>query len=104
MARPSAWASAPSRRCAISRSMPHHSFPPSAAGDPVSRVRTTTTNGVNDASGVADTFGLVTQFQFTPAAVPEPSGLLLSGIGAVLLVLGHGLGVGKRRILVVSDR
>jgi hypothetical protein len=52
-------------------------------GDPVSRVVTLDLNGVNDATGTPDTFGLVTEFLAT-IAVPEPTSIAIFG-SAVLL-------------------
>jgi hypothetical protein len=53
-------------------------------GDPVSRVFTTDSNGANDASGITDTGGLVTEFLIAPAAVPEPASIILFGAAALM--------------------
>jgi hypothetical protein len=61
-------------------------------GDSVSRAYTVTTSGVNDASGSTDSLGLVTEFKFAPAAVPEPSSVVLFGTCLALT-----LGILRRR-------
>ena len=52
-------------------------------GDPVSRVVTLDVNGVNDTTGSADTFGLVTEF-LAVSVVPEPPSIALFGSAALV--------------------
>ena len=54
-------------------------------GDSVSRVFGSE-GAPNATTGTPDSFGLIAQFQFGPAAVPEPTTLTLLGFGAVSLV------------------
>jgi hypothetical protein len=57
------------------------------SGDAVSRVFASP-GGVGNATGTVDSFGLVTQFQTSPAAaVPEPISLVLVGSGCAAAVL-----------------
>ena len=51
-------------------------------GDLTSRLRSN--DGVDSPTGIADTLGLVTRFTVT--TVPEPSTLLLTGLGALVLL------------------
>src|SRR5262249_18592996 len=50
--------------------------------DPISRVFSLSSLGVNDPTGVVNSDGLVTKF-VTLTPVPEPSSLLLLGVGLV---------------------
>jgi hypothetical protein len=53
----------------------------STLGDSVSRAFTDNSGTVNDATGVTDTLGLVTQFTLTP--VPEPGTMFLLAAGVL---------------------
>jgi hypothetical protein len=59
-----------------------------SVGDSVSRLYTTSANGVGESAGFADSVGLVAQFVTAlPNSVPEPSMLALMPLGLVLLGL-----------------
>jgi hypothetical protein len=59
-------------------------------GDPVSRLFTLSSNGVNDLNGDVDTLGLVTEFNFgTPSVVPEPSTWSLLALGLAVALSVH---------------
>ena len=68
-------------------------------GDPVSRVVTLDGNGVNDTTGSADTFGLVTEF-LAVSVVSEPSSIALFGSAALVFAAMRR----RRRILPLMGR
>jgi len=68
-------------------------------GDPVSRVVTLDVNGVNDTTGSADTFGLVTEF-LAVSVVPEPPSIALFGSAALVFAAMRR----RRRTLPIDGR
>jgi hypothetical protein len=65
-------------------------FDADGASSQVSRLFSTTSSGVNDATGETDNIGLVTQFVFTsPSAVPEPALPIVCGAGLLAVALAR---------------
>ena len=71
-------------------------------GDPVSRVVTLDLNGVNDATGTPDTFGLVTEFM-AETAVPEPPSIAIFASAVLVFAAMRRRGASPQSLRVNSQ-